>query len=178
MIGLKRGTVKLLPHNKKWHSLFEKEKKLMEQSIGDLVLDIQHIGSTSIPGIPAKPIIDISVGIRSMKNARKLVKSFEAMGYEWRNDTPWKNDNTQLLFVKGPESKRTHYVHLMRYKGKIWNNDVLFRDYLRKNKARAKKYAELKRDLAKRHANDRATYTESKSSFIFETLALAKGVKK
>ena len=77
MIGLKRGTVKLLPHNPKWSEVFEKENKILVRALNGLVVDIQHIGSTSIPGIPAKPIIDISIGIKSMKNSRDFIKNFK-----------------------------------------------------------------------------------------------------
>ena len=65
MIGLKRGTVKLVPHNSKWEELFKKEKQLLKKTFGDTILGIEHIGSTAIPNIPAKPIIDIDVGVAS-----------------------------------------------------------------------------------------------------------------
>lgn len=172
MIGLKRGTVKLLPHNPKWSEAFEKERKLLTKALDGMVVDIQHIGSTSIPGIPAKPIIDISVAIRSMKNSRDFIKIFEDLGYEYRPD--FGGPNIQLLFVKGPEEKRTHYIHLMKYNGSIWRNDLAFRDFLRKNGKRAKQYASLKKELASKFANDRTTYTASKADFIHETIKIAK----
>lgn len=171
MIGLKRGTVKLLPHNPKWSDLFEREKKILLNALDGLVVDIQHIGSTSIPGIPAKPIIDISIGIKSMKNSRDFIKIFEDLGYEYRPD--FGGPNIQLLFVKGPEEKRTHYIHLMKYNGGIWKNDLIFRDFLRRNKARAEEYAELKKELAKKFANDRTNYTASKGNFVHETIKMA-----
>lgn len=100
MIGLKRGTVKLMPHNKVWFSIFEKEKKHLKKKLGNLAIDIQHIGSTSIPGIPAKPIIDIAVGVRSLKDVKKFPKSLKSLGYKLRKkgSTPH-----NILFVKGPE---------------------------------------------------------------------------
>lgn len=173
MIGLKRGTVKLLPHNPKWEELFEKEKNILSKALDGLIIDIQHIGSTSIPGIPAKPIIDISIGIKSMKNSKDFIKIFEDLGYEYRPD--FGGPNTQLLFVKGPEEKRTHYIHLMRYSGSIWKNDLAFRHYLRKNKKRAKEYAYLKKELASKFADDRTHYTASKAKFIHETIRIAGG---
>lgn len=176
MIGLKRGTVKLLPHHKKWKLLFEKEKKLFEKKLGDLVIDIQHIGSTSIPGIPAKPIIDISMGVRVMKDARRLIKPLKELGYELRRE--FGGPNIQILFVKGSESKRTHYLHVMKYNGALWKNDLLFRDYLRKYPVRAKEYAELKRKLVGKHVKDRGTYTKSKAKFILETINKARKVLK
>ena len=174
MIGLKRGTVKLLPHNKKWKLLFEKEKRLFQKQLGGLAVDIQHIGSTSIPGIPAKPIIDVSIGVRVMKDAAKLVKPLQKLGYELRRE--FGGPHVQTLFVKGPESKRTHYLHVMKHRGTLWKNDLLFRDYLRKNPARAKQYTELKKKLAGKHADDRGTYTRRKAKFILETIKLARKV--
>jgi len=74
MIGLKRGTVKLLPHNSKWTELFEKEKQLLESTFGNSIIAIEHIGSTAISGIPAKPIIDVNIGVKSLEIAHKMKK--------------------------------------------------------------------------------------------------------
>lgn len=174
MIGLKRGTVKLLPHNKKWAGVFEKEKKILEKKLRGLAIDIQHIGSTAIPGIPAKPIVDMSLGVRVMKDAKKLIKPLNELGYEWKKEVG--GPNIQLLFVRGPESKRTHYLHVFRYSGARWNNDLLFRDYLRKYRGRAKEYANLKRRLEKSFADDRYKYTAAKAKFIQDTIKRAKKI--
>ena len=171
MIGLKRGTVKLLPHNKKWKKLFAKEKAALENKLNGLVVDIQHIGSTSIFGIPAKPIIDMSLGLRKLRDAKKLIKPLATLGYEWRKGVSGPN---QQLFVKGPEEKRTHYLHVMRYNGGVWRHDILFRDYLRKDPPRAKDYAVLKEKLAAQYADNRGTYTKKKAEFILETIKIAK----
>ena len=171
-VGLKRGTVKLVPHDRRWKALFERERQRLLASLKGSVIDIQHIGSTSIPGTPAKPIIDISMGIRSMKDSKKFVKRMRTLGYEWR--PKFGGERIQLLFVKGKESNRTHYLHLMKYGGSLWRNDLFFGDYLRTHKNRATKYAALKRRLANRHADDRATYTKRKARFILDTIKLAK----
>lgn len=171
-MGLKRGTVRLVPHSRRWTSLFEREKRRLLAVLKGSVIDIQHIGSTSIPGIPAKPIIDILIGIRSMKDSKKFIKRMRALGYEWR--PKFGGEHIQLLFVKGKESNRTHYLHLMKYGGSLWKNDLLFRDYLRTHKNRSMEYAALKIRLATRHADDRATYTKSKARFILNTIKLAR----
>lgn len=170
MIGLKRGKVKLLPHNPKWSGFFEKEKKILSQALTGLIIDIQHIGSTAIPGIPAKPIIDIDIGIKSMKNSKNFIKILEDLSYKYRPD--FGGLKTQLLFVKGPEAKRTHYIHLMKYNGSIWKKDLAFRDSLRKNKVRAGEYAKLKKELASKFADDRATYTANKARFIHKIISM------
>src|SRR6185437_641056 len=137
----------------------------------DSVADIQHIGSTSISGIISKPIIDLIVGIKSMKNSREFIPLFEALGYEYRPN--FGGPNIQLLFVKGEEESRTHYLHLMKYNGEIWKDDLMFRDFLRKNPKRAREYADLKQVLAKQFADNRTKYTASKADFISETLRMA-----
>lgn len=177
MIGLKRGTVKLVPHNSKWAVLFEEEKQLLKKTFGDTILAIEHIGSTAIPGIPAKPIIDINIGVKSLEVTRDMKEKFEKLGYEHRPFVPGKTKDDlkwQELYVRGPEAKRTHYVHVSVFGGSYWKNDLLFRDFLRKNPERAKQYAELKKQLAEKYSDNRATYTENKEQFINETLEMAK----
>lgn len=169
MIGLRRGIVKLTPHHKHWASSFEREKKRILARLGDIIIDIQHVGSTAIPGIHAKPIIDMSAGVRHMKDIRKLVKPLDKMGYHF-----YKKFQEQVLFTKGPDAKRTHYLHVMKYKSAKWKSDLLFRDFLLKHPAKAKAYTRLKQRLAKQYPNDRERYTTGKKSFIDTIKKLAK----
>lgn len=169
MIGLKRGYVKLVPHHKEWQTEFEQEKARIIAKVGDSIVDVQHIGSTSIPGIKAKPIIDMSAGIRRFKDAQKLVKPLRALGYNF--DRRFQN---QMFFAKGPDVRRTHYLHVMRYQGAKWKSDKLFRDYLIAHSARAKAYTKLKIKLAKQYAKERQKYSDGKDTFIKETLRLAR----
>lgn len=172
MIGLKRGTVKLLPYNKKWAELFEREKRKLNEKLGDLVIDIQHVGSTAIPAVPAKPIIDIAVGVHSTKDVKKLVKPLKELGYK---DAGWVGvPGVNFLFTKGPGSRRTHYLHVFKYNGVSWKNDLLFRDYIIKYRGRAKQYVKLKKRLAKSFADDRYKYTAAKAKFITDTIKKAK----
>ena len=125
-IGLKRGAVKIVPYKKEWAEEFEKEKARILDVCGDKLIAVEHIGSTSVPGLAAKPIIDIAVGIKRLKDAEQLLKPLRKLGYRF-----YKKFQRQRLFVaKGPESNRTHYLHVMRYKGAKWNTDQLFRNYL------------------------------------------------
>ncbi|MFA6278744.1 MAG: GrpB family protein [Candidatus Paceibacterota bacterium] len=173
MVGLKRGIVKLVRHQKRWKKAFEVERERLLKQLGKLVIDIQHIGSTSISGIEAKPIIDMSAGIRKLRDAGTLIKPLSRLGY-----TFYRKSGKQIFFAKGLDKKRTHYLHMMRYCGVTWNNDLLFRTYLRNHPQRAKAYATIKLRLAKRYTNDRKKYTAGKSQFIKETLRLAKKNKK
>jgi len=177
MIGLKRGTVKLVSHNSKWAELFEEEKYLLKKTFGDTIIAIEHIGSTAIPDILAKPIIDINIGVKSLEVAGEMKEKFEKLGYEHRPFVSGKTKNVskwQELYVRGTEAKRTHYVHVTVFGGSYWKNDLLFRDFLRKNPERAKQYVELKKQLAEKYADNRAIYTENKEQFIQETLKMAK----
>lgn len=171
VIGLRRRTVKLSPHNKKWGALFEKEKELLIRRLDGLVTDIQHIGSTAIPGISAKPIIDMALGLSTLSDARKLIKPLTDLRYTWRKTA---GSSRRWLFVKGPEEQRTHYLHVMRYNGDTWKRDVLFRDYLRANPAYAERYEKLKTALARKYGDNRGMYTKSKASFIRTTIELAR----
>lgn len=162
-VGLKRGTVLLKPYNKAWNKSFTSEKKNLQKILGNFVTDIQHIGSTSIIGMKAKPIIDIAVGVKSMKQKTKYIRLLTKAGYIFR---PFGNTNTHLLFVKGKESSRTHHIHLMKYDGVIWKHDLFFRDYLSTHKSVANRYMKLKEKLANQFANNRRSYTDSKSDFI------------
>lgn len=180
MLGLKRGTVKLVPHDPQWATLFAAEERLLRSAFGDVILAVEHIGSTAIPGIPAKPIIDINVGVASLEVARAMKPQFGKLGYEHRpyvagqtkEDLQW-----QELYVKGPEENRTHHVHVTVFSSSYWMNDLLFRDYLLRQEERARQYAKLKTELATQHASDRTRYTQGKEEFIRETLAMARNDK-
>jgi len=178
MLGLRRGKVKLLPYSPKWANLFGKEKQLLKKTFGKTIIGIEHVGSTAIPGMPAKPIIDINVGVKSMKIARETKNQFKKIGYEHRPVAPGRTKidlKGQELYVKGPEARRTYYVHVTVYNSNYWKKYVFFRDHLRQNLAAAKQYAELKKKLAKKYPNDRYTYTEKKEVFINKILKKAKG---
>ena len=179
-LGLKRGTVKLLPHDSEWAEIFAREKQLLKKTFGNTIIAIEHVGSTAIPGIPAKPIIDMNIGVRSLKIARNMKNKFKKIGYEYRPVNPLisKRQKKQLkwqeLYVKGPESKRTHFAHVTVYNSDYWRRDLLFRDYLRRNPPRAEEYANLKRKLAKKYPKNRMKYTENKDKFIQETIKIVK----
>lgn len=175
MIGLKRGTVQLVQYDPIWKEMIEKEKKLLKSVLSDSVIAIEHIGSTSIPGIVAKPIIDISIGMKSVGDVKHVIRPLESIMYEWRQE--FDDPTKQLLFVKGSEEERTHYVHVMKYNGSTWKNDLLFRDYLKNNPKWVLRYEQLKRELATKYSNNRELYTKNKPNFILQVLAVAKQIQ-
>lgn len=175
-LGLKRGTVQLVPHSPQWAELFEVEKQLLTKAFGDIIISIEHVGSTSIPGIPAKPIIDMNIGVASLEVAREMHDGFAELGYEYRPSVPGHTDDgldLRELYVRGPESRRTHYAHVAVYESDFWSDVLLFRDHLRQNTERAQDYAELKTRLAQQFPNDRGAYTKGKELFVLLTLYVA-----
>jgi GrpB-like predicted nucleotidyltransferase (UPF0157 family) len=170
MIGLKRGVVELKPHNPKWRELYEEEEVLVSKAVSAFLIEIQHIGSTAIPGIMAKPIIDIALAIDSLENVEKIIKPLEEIGYTYRGEAGIPHRH---LFVKGSEDFRTHHMHVMHRSHYEWKKHIVFRDYLRKHPKEAKEYSNLKLKLEKEFKEDRESYTESKSEFIESILEKA-----
>jgi len=166
MIGLKRGKVALVPYTKEWVTAFEKEKEKLQKILGDHVISIEHCGSTAIPGIKAKPIIDVLVGVKTVKREGKYCSDvLDALpGYYARNKYFPKKD--RFVVAKGNQETRNHYIHIVRHHGAIWNRMIHFRDYLRSNKKVAQNYSKLKEDLSKAHPDERVAYTKKKTSFI------------
>lgn len=170
-IGLKRGTVILQKHHEEWSAAFEEEKKFLKNLLGAVALDIQHIGSTAIAGLAAKPIIDMLIAVKSLEEVKKIRPLLENAGYEYRENG---SNEDQVLFVKGPEELRTHYLHISEPESAVWQNDLTFRDYLRSHPEAALEYEKLKNDLMARYAENRAEYTSGKDAFITSILHLAK----
>lgn len=170
-IGLKRGTVVLDKHHQEWGQAFEAEKESLKNLLGDSALDIQHIGSTSIPGLAAKPIIDMLMAVKSLEEAQNIRPILENAGYEYRENG---SDQDQVLFVKGPEELRTHYLHITKLRSSVWENDLAFRDYLRSHPEAVTEYEKLKKELVLKYADNRGEYTTGKDTFIKSVLHLAK----
>ena len=169
MIGLERGTVRLVPYVIEWKRIFEEEKIRLQVAVGMYVLDIQHVGSTSIPGMVAKPIIDIAIAVMNFEEACICIKPIEQLGYEYKgeNGIPRRH-----LFAKG--EPRTHHIHMNEIGSSEWNDQIIFRDYLTQHQEIATEYAELKIEAARRYPTDRQAYLDSKAPFIERVLRLAR----
>ena len=162
-VGLRRGEVKIVAHNPKWAQYFRKEKQLLFKILGENVLDIRHIGSTSIPGLPAKPILDILAAVKTLAAVDTFTQDLNTIGYEDKGDggVPGRR-----FFVKGSEAKRTHHLNFCEMDGFFWRGHLAFRDYLELHPGIAKEYSALKRELADRFPNDRGAYTAGKEDFV------------
>lgn len=171
MLGLPKGVVRLETFDPQWILEFEKEKAVIQDCIGKFIIDIQHVGSTSIEGLDSKPIIDIAVGVISLEIAHKCIEPLEQLGYEYKGHA---GVSGRLFFTKGDVSNRTHHIHIEEVNSDNWWNHILFRDYLRLYEYVRDEYAELKKTLAKEYEDDRETYTAKKVDFILNIVERAK----
>lgn len=169
ILGLERGTVRLVPYTPAWAELFEDEKAKLSLALKDWALDIQHIGSTAIPGGVAKPIIDIGIAVADFDLACACVPLVVGVGYEYQgeNGIPRRH-----YFVKR-NSATTHHIHMFEQESRNWQDHILFRDYLRDHPEEVNEYTELKIRLAEMFPTDREAYTNGKGEFISRILALA-----
>jgi GrpB-like predicted nucleotidyltransferase (UPF0157 family) len=160
--------VEIVPYDPAWPVQFAAEAaRLCAVLDPALVLGIEHFGSTAIPGLAAKPIIDILVAVRSLAQAKAtMIEPIIALGYVYWPDNP-KSD--RMFFVKGMPpygERRTHHVHITEPGGEMWQRRLAFRDHLRANPAEASRYEALKRNLAAQFPADRERYTDAKTEYV------------
>ncbi len=170
MLGVERGLVKLEPYNDKWSKLFDKERELLSSQLNNLIVEIEHVGSTSIEGLFAKPIIDIAIGVSSLDVIIKLKEKVKEVGYI---EVPVSLDGKHV-FAKYKERKITHFLHVMIYNHNLWVDQISFRDYLRSAPDAKIEYIKLKEELANRYPNDVISYTNEKKKFVDNILERAK----
>jgi GrpB-like predicted nucleotidyltransferase (UPF0157 family) len=161
--GLRRGTVALEAYDPRWADEFAKEKIVLEAIFGGAAQAIEHVGSTAVPGLSAKPIIDIEIGLKNFSNWRKFVPQLEAAGYTYMQNRV-KPD--EVFMPKGPETSRTHYLHLTQFDSQEWLQVLRFRDTLRENESLRREYGRLKQQLAEKFPADREAYSRGKAAFI------------
>ncbi len=159
--------IRLSGYDSNWPARFEEERAALTDAIGEWVVGgIDHIGSTAVPGLEAKPIIDILVGVRDLKGSRACFEPLARLGYVY---APYLPDEMHW-FCKPHPSRRTHHLHLVPVGSKRYRDELTFRDLLRADARLADEYLKLKRALAGRFANDREAYTGAKSDFIRRAL--------
>jgi GrpB-like predicted nucleotidyltransferase (UPF0157 family) len=164
--GIPHGIVRLTAWTPRWPTLFEEEAKRLQSALRPLALGLEHYGSTSVPGLPAKPILDILVGVRSLLYPTPYVHALAPLGYEY---VPGAGVPEHLVFGRG--RIRTHLVHVVEHDGSAWHRGLRFRNTLRGDAALAAAYANLKTRLALDYPSDRASYTAAKTAFIESVLA-------
>jgi len=163
----------LSDHKVYWEKEFQKEKTIIDETIGEEIFRIEHIGSTSIPGIKAKPTIDILIEIKNESNLENIICQMKSTGYQY-SEQP-NNPAPNMMFMKGYtlEGFKGQAVHVhIRYVGD-WD-EIHFRDYLRSHNEVAKEYELLKIKLQKKHVNNREDYTNGKTDFVKRIIKEAK----
>jgi len=160
--------VRVVSHQERWQEAFEDERRLLAEHLGALAIDVQHVGSTAVPGLEAKPVIDIAVALDGPSDLDECRKRLCGLGYLDRGDS---GADGGYLFVKEREPNvRTHHLHVVTIDDPQWGAYLRFRDTLRANANLRDRYAALKQTLAAQFPEDRVGYTNGKASFIRHVL--------
>lgn len=173
-----REDVAVVPYDPRWPGLFEAEKQhLLNCLPREMIGRIEHFGSTAVPGLAAKPIVDMLVEVHALDETRKRIAPIlERQGYDyfWRPTRGGDTPPFYAWFIKRDSSgNRTHHIHMVESDFEHWDR-LLFRDYLIEHADIAREYSELKMRLAANHAGDRVAYTEAKTAFIVKVTGIAK----
>jgi GrpB-like predicted nucleotidyltransferase (UPF0157 family) len=167
--GIPDNVVHLKPYKVIWKWMYRLEKFRLKTSLDGFVVDIQHVGSTAIPGMPAKPIIDICIAIADYRAAMRCVHLIERIGYKYKGE----NDSLQQhLFVKGQPT--AYYLYMVESGNEILKNGVYFRNFLIQHPDIASNYVTLKQKFAKRFATDRREYQQAKRSFVQQVIEMTR----
>ena len=160
-LGLKDGQVCLVAYDRRWSKLFSNEEKVLRGLFEKSLVDIQHIGSTALPGISAKPVIDIAVALKSFARFDSIIRKIEAMGYESKGEFGLTG---RQFFTKGDPTM--FHVHVVEWPSPHWDRWIRFRDRLRKSKKLRDEYEALKKMLSKKYRRNRKAYTAAKDPFV------------
>ena len=169
-LGLERGVVVVVPHDPRWRTLFARTSDELHSALGSSILAVHHVGSTAVPGLCAKPILDVLVSIPDFARGVDLVPQLTALGYEFRPD---EDIPDRHHFRRRDGTIRSHHLSLAEPMSRHHRVTLAFRDVLRANPRLAQAYADLKLDLARRFPHDRPAYIEGKSEFVADVLAKA-----
>jgi len=162
--------VHIVAHDSRWSRQFAAERNRLLDLLPGRFTAIEHIGSTAVPRLAAKPIIDIVAGVGAMSEADSLLEPLCAHGYETSAEFNATLPDRRWL-MRHAFGRRTHHLHLVVFGGEQWVRRLQFRDVLRADAALAARYEYLKQELAERYRHDRESYTHAKTAFINEVLA-------
>jgi GrpB-like predicted nucleotidyltransferase (UPF0157 family) len=165
-LGLEANTVAIVPYDERWPALFERASAELRAALGASMVEIYHVGSTSVPGLCAKPILDMLVTVPQLSRAALLIPELAALGYK-----PGEDDIAdRLFFQRRRGTARTHHLSLAEPDSHYHTVTLAFRDALRGDPALAARYCELKRALARRFPTDRLAYLDGKTGFVLSAL--------
>ena len=157
----------------RWPEMYEGERARILDAVGHVILAVEHIGSTAVPGLGAKPIIDMMAGVRDMADSLTCIGPLRHLGYEYHY---WPEYPERCVFLDGPMGAGPHHLHMTEIESDFWREKLLFRDYLRKHADVAQEYFRLKTEWAAKYGADREKYedyTEAKTAFIQGVIAEA-----
>ncbi len=161
-------------YDPRWPELYAQEVAGLRQVFGASLVGLEHIGSTSVPGLAAKPIVDIQAVVRTLPDAQNAAPALAALG--WRQGIFALDLETRLYFKKyNAQGGRTHQLHVYAPDHSAASAHLLFRDYLRAHPEEAQRYAALKRELVERFRFDRLAYNDAKTAYVEAVLAKAQG---
>lgn len=170
MIGLHKSLVTVYPYDETWPMEYRKEEEILKGHLVGLDVRIEHVGSTSIPGLSAKPIIDIAIGAKTEEDLFAVAKRLEDAGYDMLNSYEEKGE---VLARKGAPECRTHYIHIQLLGSEYWNEFMYFKRFMLDHPESVKEYQKLKEELSVKYADERKKYTASKNEFISNILEQA-----
>ena len=166
--GVTSPSYRIVDYDHGWPSFFEEEKALVAAATGIAPERVEHVGSTAVPGLGAKPIIDLMVGVPRVEGAQREIDALAGVGYDWRGETV-----PGTLYIRKAEPRRFN-LHMTQWGGNFWTDLLLFRDFLRTHRETARLYEDLKRELMVRLASDRPAYNDGKAPFIESVLQKAR----
>ena len=165
----------IAPYNPNWPVLFEQEKARLADALRGHFADIQHIGYTSVPGLGAKPILDILIAVRTLEEADQFcVQPIVALGYEYVKAFEAETPHRRYFRKENADGVRTHHIHMVEINNQWWVDHLLFRDYLRANPEARRAYEAHKRQLAEREWDTGSYYAEAKTEFILRMVGEAR----
>jgi GrpB-like predicted nucleotidyltransferase (UPF0157 family) len=163
------GTLQVVPYDERWPARFEELRSRLENALGALSARIEHVGSTAVPGLAAKPKIDVDIVVRSREELPAAIARLAEIGFGHQGDLGIPGREV----FRGPDGGDTYHVYVCVDGAQPLREHLAFRDYLRAHPETAEEYGRLKRDLAARLRSDRDAYTRAKTTFVERVLALA-----
>ena len=164
-MGLLKGTLKLENNYLLWKEMFNSEKLLLTKLFKDIELNIEHVGSTAVEELLAKPIIDIAIGINDLNDVNKIINQLQDR-YNIKNNKEIK----EILLIKENNNETFYLIHILDINSDRYRNMIKFRDILINNEIIKKEYEKLKIELSKKYFNNREMYTKEKNEFIKKAL--------
>lgn len=158
--------VEIVPHDPRWREAFEAEAKQIASALGENIVAVHHIGSTAIPNIYAKPVIDLMVEVRDITEVDGRSSAMESLGYEVKGE--FGIPGRRYFRKDNREGIRTHQIHAFETGSSEVERHLAFRDYMIANPEDAQRYSELKRQLAEEHPQSMDGYMDGKDGFIKE----------